>query len=681
MKKKELLKLPVPPLTTTLVIPDRTVENREFWDGTARKENIENYIYTAFVDSSTGEQVLIFDLYHASGGHIRRHFQTKNEYFSITAEGKLSKSGLDMALLWYGARYYCDKPTGQIIHDFLSSRDYQKELQEPIRALSDSNRKMKEVWLKERYDKIRKSISDDMLEIRPLPKVVEEWARREVMKSYRYIFYRSVGKKNIAGHCSWCGKPVEFERVKDTVRNEAKGKCPHCKSEIIYKAIGSQSQYSFSVSDCFCYLQPVKDGFCARGYKITRSASPWGGWTVRDTLYESARTFYRYDDNVGKFFGNAFFVWGNFRNSGNMEWCRADFNSIGEVLFFPNNLNELLKHPKYGAWHTDLKSLAKNCGRLYLSSLLEEPRQFVVIGHLVNAGLYKLAGDVIRSRTQYNSSGGEFHFKAKSLKEFGISKNELPFFQRLNPSFTDLKLYNYIKATEGNVNESEFAEFASRVQSDLHYPMRALERTTLHQLLKYIVMQDNRGIHSANEVCNLWLDYLDCAESMGYTIGDPSVKFPKALKAAHDATYKAFNNAVNGENGFQIPGIALMEDELNKRFYFETKKFLIRAPHDHKEIIAEGEKLYHCVARYAADMARRNTIILFIRKKEAPDIPYYTLELNPKTLDVLQCKGFGNNTGFMMTAVVAVDKTVLRFVEKWKKEKVHHKEEKLKTAI
>ena len=44
------------------------------------------------------------------------------------------------------------------------------------------------------------------------------------------------------------------------------------------------------------------------------------------------------------------------------------------------------------------------------------------------------------------------------------------------------------------------------------------------------------------------------------------------------------------------------------------------------ELIREGDKLHHCVARYAKDHANGKTAILFIRRIEDRKTPFYTLE-------------------------------------------------------
>ena len=56
------------------------------------------------------------------------------------------------------------------------------------------------------------------------------------------------------------------------------------------------------------------------------------------------------------------------------------------------------------------------------------------------------------------------------------------------------------------------------------------------------------------------------------------------------------------------------------------------APRNIKDILEEGEELQHCIIgkdTYFARMAKQESYLLFLRKKNAPQKPYYTLEVEP----------------------------------------------------
>ena len=75
---------------------------------------------------------------------------------------------------------------------------------------------------------------------------------------------------------------------------------------------------------------------------------------------------------------------------------------------------------------------------------------------------------------------------------------------------------------------------------------------------------------------------------------------------------------------------------------FTLNGLLIRPCANEEELIAEGKLLHHCVADYAQDHANGETAILFIRRADKPEEPYFTLEFDEKNLVVKQNRGLRN---------------------------------------
>ena len=76
-------------------------------------------------------------------------------------------------------------------------------------------------------------------------------------------------------------------------------------------------------------------------------------------------------------------------------------------------------------------------------------------------------------------------------------------------------------------------------------------------------------------------------------------------------------------------------------YEMSTKDFMIIVPGSADEIRNEGNALHHCVGGYVDRVARGETMILFVRKVSAPDVPFYTLEWNKD--HVAQCRGMRNS--------------------------------------
>ncbi|KAF5063575.1 PcfJ-like protein [anaerobic digester metagenome] len=100
-----------------------------------------------------------------------------------------------------------------------------------------------------------------------------------------------------------------------------------------------------------------------------------------------------------------------------------------------------------------------------------------------------------------------------------------------------------------------------------------------------------------------------------------------------------------------------------KKFSWENSGLMIRPPKSQEEVGDEGEALRHAVICYLGKMSEGATAILFIRRVSEPDKPFFTLELNPKTLKVVQCCTKHN-------ASYVENPEVMEFVETWVKEVV-----------
>ena len=72
----------------------------------------------------------------------------------------------------------------------------------------------------------------------------------------------------------------------------------------------------------------------------------------------------------------------------------------------------------------------------------------------------------------------------------------------------------------------------------------------------------------------------------------------------------------------------------------QARGLMIRLPKNVGEIRREGELQHHCVATYIDRVERHETLILFVRKIEDPDTPFYTMEW--KNGKVAQCRGKRN---------------------------------------
>jgi len=96
------------------------------------------------------------------------------------------------------------------------------------------------------------------------------------------------------------------------------------------------------------------------------------------------------------------------------------------------------------------------------------------------------------------------------------------------------------------------------------------------------------------------------------------------------------------------------------KFTFKNDEYEIIPPEKPEEIVTEGRVLSHCVGGYVDRVARGETIILFLRKKNDPTKPFYTLNIDPEGKRLIQAHGYGNRWP-------ATDPEILPFLDEWVK--------------
>lgn len=174
----------------------------------------------------------------------------------------------------------------------------------------------------------------------------------------------------------------------------------------------------------------------------------------------------------------------------------------------------------------------------------------------------------------------------------------------------------------------------------------------------------NRSFSDHTE--ELFRDYLMDCVTLGLDLHDREVLLPKDLDAAHRRTIAQVKHKTNEAKRAEFHKRA---EKLEKRRY-EAGGLLIRPAADADELIAEGDSLHHCVGGYADRMADGETAIFFVRRSDAPEEPYYTLELRNQS--VVQCRTLHN-------ASYEANQAVHDFVTAWLRDVVNGKKHKHKT--
>ena len=138
------------------------------------------------------------------------------------------------------------------------------------------------------------------------------------------------------------------------------------------------------------------------------------------------------------------------------------------------------------------------------------------------------------------------------------------------------------------------------------------------------------------------LDYWRACRTLGRNLDDAQVRFPRNLLEAHDAAYEQQRVMENEALAKSLSSRFRIRRRQLAKYIFAVDGLKIVPAGSERELQREGDLLHHCVGSYAARHAKGGTAIFFIRRTVEPWTPYYTLELDEKTLTVRQNRGLRN---------------------------------------
>lgn len=172
-------------------------------------------------------------------------------------------------------------------------------------------------------------------------------------------------------------------------------------------------------------------------------------------------------------------------------------------------------------------------------------------------------------------------------------------------------------------------------------------------------------------------DYLNLLKDLNIKPDNENLIIPKDLKKAHDNAVELLNQ-MNREVGSHK-----FEKRLKQTLRLETTigDYSFVVPKSLNELIIEGKQLHHCVGSsdYVSKHKYGKTTIIFVRKKDLPNSPFFTMEY--RSGQIIQLRG-KHNRDAPAEVRKAADKWVTWVKKGCKhgKEKVKSKKEKAKAA-
>ena len=463
--------------------------------------------------------------------------------------------------------------------------------------------------------------------VRETPKDWEKWLKR-VGITQNYIFYEYSRKKNITGYCTWCEKNV----VVNGVKHNRTGKCPNCRHKIQYKAVGRQRMVK-SKEETAYLLQTCGDNFVIREfradvkYDMVAYTKPVYNWR------ELRRYVFDKDLNEKEFY------WGYYHGTEENRWIHGSLNTYnpycwGNCRYELRYPGHIYKKSLHGIKNNQLKrsgfhELARKSETVEPVAYFHRLKQYPYLEQLIKAGLNELAKEIIENNTSV------FYKEADSLGHaLGIDKFRLNRLRNNHGGKVFLQWLTYEKGFEKVIKDNVIAWF-SKWQICPEDLLFVLDRMSPEQIKNYLEKQAKESEKKPKELIGTWQDYLDMASKLGMDVKDPIIYHARKLEKRHNELVQLMiekkMDIKAEEIAEKFPGIENVCENLRK-YEYSDHTFQIVAPRKIKDILEEGEELQHCIIgkdTYFARMVKQESYLLFLRKKNAPQKPYYTLEVEP----------------------------------------------------
>ena len=214
------------------------------------------------------------------------------------------------------------------------------------------------------------------------------------------------------------------------------------------------------------------------------------------------------------------------------------------------------------------------------------------------------------------------------LKMLGLNRSEFKALQGKEQRYHSYRMWRHYYP-KYKIDELLMIAEAFGVESGTASTLSEATGLTVKRLSRYLVENDIRKYD--------YRDYVEQCQKLKYDLHDTAVSMPHDFHAMHTRC----SNIIKYGNGEGLSAVFTQNMEQRKQLEYESKGLMIRQPATFNEIVAEGAVLHHCVGGYAERHSLGKLHIMFIRRKDDPEEPYYTMEVDTKG-EIVQVRGDHN---------------------------------------
>lgn len=476
----------------------------------------------------------------------------------------------------------------------------------------------------------------DMALTPQLPKDWERWVSKVGIPE-NYIFYQYVRGGAKSGFCSFCGREVPLSHPP---RHNQEGTCPRCRHQVVFKSIGRMARRIFTENACVYLIQRRPDGFILREFWAYRVHNKENYKEPELHCTEHLRHIYDADANCRSYY------WGDYKHRA-IRWIEGapNFSWYTGCDGYSYNIKSSRKGRIYARSLAPLsKTVLRSTGLLewlrqegalvspnwYLSVWSEIP----LIEKVMKANLPQMQREILLNAGLWKTNIVDP--KASELtKALGIDGEKLKRLRAANGGAELLGWLQWEKRLGRPIAEEDLQWFQK--QHIRAGELRFIQgKMTPLQIRNYLQKQSRMENETIRQVLFTWRDYLSMAEKQGIDTSDEIVYRARKLYQRHDELVIMAERANVAEQAKEIqksfPKVDKVCKAIKDKYEYKSETYSIVVPESVLDILADSRMLHHCVSRsetYWDRIQKQETYILFLRKTEAPTVPYYTLEVEP----------------------------------------------------
>ena len=512
------------------------------------------------------------------------------------------------------------------------------------------------------------------------PKDYEEWIRKSLPAAMFYDRFKKVM------HCTRCGYTGDYDYK---IRKNDRVVCPHCGEELT--ALPHTTPHMYSGRTFIHFWKTKKAIYYAEvGASWVYQPDKEGDELAKAVLKDYSRT--RNQEEHVRVMPYSF---GRISRSSQEAWDVIHTYSEKKGASYGVRKLEEPRLIDGDSWHTLHPNTARLLSNTFLGvdrfSNLRWPKllikeltlhaKYPAAEYVVKAGLGEYVQNTIEgwSRTYIRPN-----WRAKTLPGFlRMKAQDIDKLRKWNRLDVDniayyKKLLKYRKKPQLEELELiyEWLELGALYSGRIHGDPVKLARYFEKQLKKSRYYKYKYGLISD------YMDYERMISALGYPEDDDYYRFPKDLNAAHDAIIDEYNAHLAAERkrkAAEERKKKLEEERLFiesilpnlQKYNMEDDKYLIRALESADDFRQEGIHNHNCVGTYAERALKGKAKVFVLRKVEAPEISFVTIELALDEKSIKQCYGTGNRLP---------DEEVKAWVDHWLKTVVNSKKKRRKKA-